>query len=175
VQDNGSGGLTLGNGTVVGVVGNTISRNVGNGLSLNLQVMGYGSGIGYYGGGESGSGITGNVISDNSGAGVRVQGNEPSVLTICTNDIFQNYLFELRKDSSIPMSPTTLAIPQFYGYFMITVNGTVGSSYRLEAASDPAGPWEPLVIMTLTSSPWSYVDWESAGQTKRFYRTVLLE
>jgi len=60
-------------------------------------------------------------------------------------------------------------------FFMITINGTVGSSYRLEAAGDLAGPWEPLVVVTLTSSPWAYVDWESTGQTKRFYRTVLVE
>jgi hypothetical protein len=77
--------------------------------------------------------------------------------------------------SMIPTSPTTLGISQFYGYFMITINGTVGSSYRLEAAGDLAGPWEPLVIVTLTCSPWSYVDWESAGQTHRSYRTVLLQ
>ena len=75
----------------------------------------------------------------------------------------------------VPTSRTTLGISPFYGFFMITINGTVGSSYRLEAAGDLAGPWEPLVVVTLTSSPWAYVDWESTGQTKRFYRTVLVE
>ena len=74
-----------------------------------------------------------------------------------------------------PTNPTTLAISEFYGYFMITINGTVGSSYRLEVAADTAGPWEPLAIVTLTHSSWAYVDWESAGQTNRFYRTVLVE
>ena len=75
----------------------------------------------------------------------------------------------------IPTSPTTLGVSQFYEYYMITINGTVGSSYRLEVAGDMAGPWEPLAIVTLTHSPWAAVDWESAGQTNRFYRTVLVE
>jgi hypothetical protein len=82
--------------------------------------------------------------------------------------------------SAIPTNPTTLGIlqlpgPQYSQYFMITVNGTVGSSYRLDVAGDLAGPWKPLVILTLISSPGSYVDWEPAGQTQLFYRTVLLQ
>ena len=74
-----------------------------------------------------------------------------------------------------PTNPTTLAISEFYGYFMITINGTVGSTYRLEVAGDPSGPWEPLELVTLPRSPWPYVDWDSAGQTNRFYRSVLVE
>jgi hypothetical protein len=68
-----------------------------------------------------------------------------------------------------------LAIAPFYGYFEVTINGTVGCTYRLESADDLAGPWTPLVIVTLPYSPWSCVDLGSAGQTKRFYRSVLLQ
>ena len=78
--------------------------------------------------------------------------------------------------SMIPQDATTLGITQWYGYSVITINGTVGASYRLETAMDPiAGPWESLGIFTLPRTPWTYVDWESAGQPNRFYRTVLVQ
>jgi hypothetical protein len=77
--------------------------------------------------------------------------------------------------TALPANPTMLAIAPFYGYFEVTINGTVGCTYRLESADDLAGPWTPLVIVTLPYSPWSCVDLGSAGQTKRFYRSVLLQ
>jgi hypothetical protein len=78
--------------------------------------------------------------------------------------------------SMIPQDATALDLAKWYDYYVITIRGTVGSSYRLETASDPqAGPWEPLGIFVLPRTPWSYVDWESAGQTNRFYRTVLVQ
>ena len=36
----------------------------------------------------------------------------------------------------IPQNPTTLSITQWYGYAVISINGTVGSSYRLEASTN---------------------------------------
>jgi hypothetical protein len=76
---------------VVGLVSNTISGNFGIGLSLDLRE----------GGGVSGSGITGNAIWGNGGVGVRVEGNQPPVLTLSGNDIYQNTDFDLRNDSGI--------------------------------------------------------------------------
>ena len=98
VQSNSSGGLSFGSYALVGIVGNTISGNSGNGLNLNLQYYSYYS---TYSGGVSASGITGNAIYNNGGVGVEVQGSQPPVLTISGNDIYQNTGFELRNDSSI--------------------------------------------------------------------------
>jgi hypothetical protein len=77
--------------------------------------------------------------------------------------------------SMVPQDPVTLGLAKWFDYYVITINGTVGSSYRLEAGPAANGPWEPLAIFTLPRTPWSYVDWESAGQTNRFYRTVLVQ
>jgi hypothetical protein len=76
----------------------------------------------------------------------------------------------------IPQNPTTLSITQWYGYAVISINGTVGSSYRLEATTNSlAGPWESLGIFTLPRTPYSVVDWDSPGIPNRFYRTVLIQ
>src|ERR1035441_7590875 len=69
-------------------------------LSLNNNAnWGYNSGV-------SASGITGNVIDNNGGVGVDVQGSQPPVLTISGNDIYQNTNFELRNDSGIAVVAT---------------------------------------------------------------------
>jgi hypothetical protein len=76
----------------------------------------------------------------------------------------------------IPQDPTTLGITQWYGYSVISIKGTVGSSYRLEATTNQiAGPWESLGIFTLSTTPWSVVDWDSSSIPNRFYRTVLIQ
>jgi hypothetical protein len=75
-----------------------------------------------------------------------------------------------------PQNSSTLGIAQWYGYFVITINGTVGSSYRLDATTDSlAGPWESLGIFTLPRTPYSVVDWDSPSIPNRFYRTVLIQ
>jgi hypothetical protein len=75
-----------------------------------------------------------------------------------------------------PHDTTTLGIAQWYGFYVITINGTVGSSYRLEAATNLlAGPWESLGIFTLPRTPYSVVDWDSPSIPNRFYRTVLIQ
>jgi hypothetical protein len=71
---------------------------LGNGLNLNLQQNG----------GVSGSGIVGNAIWGNSGVGVDVSGNTPSVLRISGNDIYQNTNFELRNDSGTAIVATNV-------------------------------------------------------------------
>ena len=76
----------------------------------------------------------------------------------------------------LPTDPTSLGLSMWHEFFVITVNGVVGSTYRLEATSDLSnGSWTPIILFTLPTSPWSYIDAASAGQTNRYYRTVLLE
>jgi hypothetical protein len=94
IQSNASGGLTLGDYMVVGVVSNTITDNTGTGFQLNLNS-----------GGVSASGITGNVIRRQD-VGMRIAGGGPPVVTLSGNDIYQNTSFELRNESSSPITAT---------------------------------------------------------------------
>lgn len=57
----------------------------------------------------------------------------------------------------------------------IVIQGTVGQTYRIDYASRVGGTtsWTTLTNVTLPSSPFRVVDWESAGLPSRFYRTVL--
>lgn len=52
----------------------------------------------------SASGITGNSIFGNGGVGVLVRGNQPPVLTLSGNDIYNNTSFELRNESLISIT-----------------------------------------------------------------------
>jgi hypothetical protein len=100
VQSNQSGGVNIIGAVTLGLVGNTISGNTGNGLNLDISSQYYGT----YHGGVSTSGITGNSIFGNGGVGVRVGGNEPSVLTLFGNDIYNNTGFEIRNESAISIT-----------------------------------------------------------------------
>ena len=104
VQSNASGGLTFNYYVTVGLVSNTISGNGGNGVNLQMY-NNYGN-IGV-----SASGITGNVIYNNGGVGVDVQGNAPAVLTLAGNDIYQNTTYDLRNDSG----NTVIATNEYWG------------------------------------------------------------
>ncbi len=76
----------------------------------------------------------------------------------------------------IPQNPNTLGITQWYGYTVISISGTVGSSYRLEASTSAiAGTWQTLGTFTLPRTPYSVVDWDSPSIPNRFYRTVLIQ
>jgi hypothetical protein len=59
---------------------------------------------------------------------------------------------------------------QTNGLFRFLVNGQIGDSFVIEAASDPAGPWTPILTNTLTSVPWLFQDPNSAAYNRRFYR-----
>ncbi len=56
---------------------------------------------------------------------------------------------------------------------VITLNGEVGSRFRIEWSSlaEP-NDWQIFTNVTLTTSPQVLVDLGSTHQTKRFYRTV---
>jgi hypothetical protein len=65
---------------------------------------------------------------------------------------------------------TVLDLKQYAG---ITINGTIGSTYRVDFAT-PANPnnWTALTTVTLTSTSTFFVDTASAGQSARLYRVV---
>ena len=82
-------------------------------------------------------------------------------------------------DSTIKMTPSTPVTLRLTGlslYFVVEIDGTAGSTHRLEATDDLlTGQWTPLITVTLPSSSWSFLDFDSAGKTNRFYRTILIE
>lgn len=179
VQSNGSGGLSLNNYMTIGVVSNTISGNFGNGLTLSLSS-----------GGLSASGITGNAIWGNGGVGVEVQGNQPSVLSLSGNDIYQNTNFELRNDSSISITasncywaePTTTEFNQgranlsrIYDRLDNSPSGPVTiQSIRLLPLNPPGGVGpsiadqpQPMTVVA-GSSAWFFV--VAAGSTPFTYQ-----
>jgi hypothetical protein len=73
-------------------------------------------------------------------------------------------------------SPVPLVSERFAGgRFQFDVNGPVGPTYIVESASSlPAPQWNVLETITPVTSPFMFVDTNSAG-TARFYRVVLAQ
>jgi hypothetical protein len=83
-------------------------------------------------------------------------------------------------DSVVSLAPpdtrARLTMTRVSGIFAVSVEGEVGRSYRVEARDSlTSGQWEPLATITLFTSPRVYVDVDSIGKSRRFYRTVLVE
>jgi hypothetical protein len=61
------------------------------------------------------------------------------------------------------------------GLFGVSVSGQVGLLYRVEATDDLGrGTWTPLVTISLTQSPFTFVDTGSPTISSRFYRITVL-
>jgi len=77
---------------------------------------------------------------------------------------------KLRGQTSGPLRPT-LAVGTYAG---ITIDGAVGSSYRIEykAALDPGENWQKLDDVVLPFTPYLFVDQTSPRGAQRFYRAV---
>lgn len=73
-------------------------------------------------------------------------------------------------------SGATTALLSLQSYAGITLTGTVGQTYRIEASTAPDNPtsWQTLTDLVLPRSPYLWVDEESKGLPKRLYRAVLL-
>lgn len=72
--------------------------------------------------------------------------------------------------------PATLVLSKVSGIWAVSISGEVGRSYRLEAADNLTGrQWNPLATINLTQSPRLYIDGDSVGKSRRFYRAVLVE
>lgn len=73
---------------------------------------------------------------------------------------------------ALPCAPAVLNIAQYSG---ITIIGTVGCQYRIDYTTllnPPNTVWTPLTTLTLTSSPFFYMD-PTPNQGNRFYRAVV--
>ncbi len=77
--------------------------------------------------------------------------------------------------SYVATDPTPAPRLSGKNYFGITVEGTVGATYRIEyRVSVSPEQWKPLTTLTLTSSSQFYLDAESAGIPQRLYRAIQL-
>jgi hypothetical protein len=71
----------------------------------------------------------------------------------------------------------TLALVDLKMFAGVVITGTVGSHYRIEytpALADPPQWTTAVSDLALPSSPYVWIDVESPGQAKRFYRAVPL-
>ena len=61
------------------------------------------------------------------------------------------------------------------GLFGVSVTGEIGRLYRVDATESlGSGTWTPLVTISLTQSPFTFVDLDSTTKPKRFYRITVL-
>ena len=58
----------------------------------------------------------------------------------------------------------------------ISINGTIGASYRLEYVETfgSVSNWTELATVTLTNTPQVYVDYSAVGHPRRFYRVMVM-
>jgi hypothetical protein len=61
-------------------------------------------------------------------------------------------------------------------YAGLTITGPVGGQYRVEFAPRIGTPtdWQLLTHVTLTTSPYVFIDYDSPGAESRYYRAVLV-
>ena len=83
---------------------------------------------------------------------------------------------DLRHTSAMPraaLDDTQLAIRMYPG---LTINGNIGSTYRVEYSDRIEGldNWSMLATVTLDRTPYLFFDMGAAEASKRFYRAILL-
>jgi hypothetical protein len=74
-----------------------------------------------------------------------------------------------------PPRPILTLVEVAPGLFGVSVSGQVGLLYRVEATEYLGlGTWTPLVTISLTQSPFTFVDTDSPTISSRFYRITVL-
>jgi hypothetical protein len=74
---------------------------------------------------------------------------------------------------TITSDPASLSLLDLAMYAGLTIVGPAGATYQVQYATNLENPaWLALTNCTLTASPYRFVDWDSAGAPKRFYRAV---
>ena len=70
-----------------------------------------------------------------------------------------------------PPAPPVLEAQMYAG---VTITGTVGRSYAIQATMNPAdaNAWVTITNVVLPASPWVFIDYDSPALGKRFYRAV---
>jgi hypothetical protein len=75
--------------------------------------------------------------------------------------------------TNAPVPPPSLAIRSYPG---VSITGTVGRKYRIEYSEDLrlTNNFTALTNLSLTMSPYLWVDTSYSNSAPRFYRAVLL-
>lgn len=74
---------------------------------------------------------------------------------------------------SVTSAAASLSFLDVAMYAGLTIGGPVGAKYKVEYTSNLDNPvWLELTNFTLPTSPYRFVDWDSVGAPKRFYRAV---
>jgi hypothetical protein len=71
--------------------------------------------------------------------------------------------------TSIVSPPSVLQPRLFFG---LSIEGTIGMSYRIESAGSHEGPWNAMALVTLTNSPQVWIDTSQTVGTTRVYRAI---
>jgi hypothetical protein len=72
----------------------------------------------------------------------------------------------------LTVNPAGVSLNMYAG---VAIDGVVGRTYRIEYVTDlqQTNTWTTLANVTLTSSIQVWIDMDSAGQPKRFYRVTI--
>lgn len=83
-------------------------------------------------------------------------------------------LFITNATGNATSAPAKLSLLTLQMYAGLTLEGPVGTVYRIDYTTNLNAPftWTVLTTVALTASPQDYVDFSSKGQPKRFYRAV---
>lgn len=87
------------------------------------------------------------------------------------------YIVSVTNDvESKDSQPASLSLLGLHVCAVITLDGPVGTEYRIEYSPEMAEPpvWSSLETVTLAATPFHYIDWGSPGAARRYYRIVQL-
>ena len=109
--------------------------------------------------------------------GMPIPGQTASVYSIAHADASHvgSYVVKVSNaGGSIDSVPATLSLFGLHVAAVITIDGPIGTHYRIDYSPELATPpaWTVLTNVTILSSPWHVIDWDSARKPKRFYRAV---
>ena len=75
--------------------------------------------------------------------------------------------------ASATSEPARLVLLDLQMCASLAIVGASGATYRIDYTRDPANPaWVTLTNLTIPQSPFLFVDLDSRGQPRRFYRAV---
>jgi predicted outer membrane repeat protein len=76
--------------------------------------------------------------------------------------------------SVFPSNAAKLRLQRLAGQPGLTIDGAVGTSYRIQYSSSPAsGSWVTLIDLNLPTSPFTFLDSGAGSAPARFYRVII--
>jgi len=116
--------------------------------------------------------LNNSVLSDVAG---HISGSGTATITItgATNSDVGHYQAIVSNASGLNRSAIVpLAINGINLFPSVTLVGTVGDTYQVNRSSSPSGPWSPLTLVKLTTSPQYIVDFTLPVSPAEFYQEV---